>query len=58
MMTSPFPRDPYGDPRDYAGESRLIVDGHLPLSPTLAHCLARLRDVLTRKEIPYGSVAD
>ena len=45
-----FPRDPYGDPRDYTAESRAMIDGQLPLSPTLAHCLALLRDVLSRKE--------
>ena len=46
-----FPRDPYGDPRDYATESRWIVEGSLHVSPALHHCLASLRDVLTRKEL-------
>ena len=35
-------RDPYGDPRDYLAEVQQILQGQLPLSPTLAHCQALL----------------
>ncbi len=45
-----YPRDPYGDPRDYVTEVKEIINGTLPLSPTFEHCQALLREVLERKE--------
>jgi len=45
-----YPRDPYGDPRDYVTEVREILAGTVPLSPTLAHCQALLRAVLRHEE--------
>ena len=45
----PFPRDAYGDHRDNATESRMIVDREMAMTPTLEHCQALLQAILAEE---------
>lgn len=54
LMRNNYPRDAYGDPRDYALEARQILNGELVLSPTQEHCLALLVDILNRRSSSCG----
>ena len=54
MMTT-YPRDPFGDTRDYALEARQIINGELALSPGPEHCRALLINVLQQEDCDHGT---